>query len=328
MSDLLPTSYIDVAVYILVFTAYFMVMEVMFVTVSRRMSGRDAVNRRLGQYGNGTSRANTADLVDQVGHHQSAIAPKRSGWGPQFFLRLSEQAGVKWRLITLVSVLLLPPAVAMLTAFVLTRSLLAAATIALLVAAAFPLLFLLVMRTRRIQKFESQLPDALDTIVRSIRAGHPLPASIQMVVREFDNPIGEEFAKAGDELTYGLDMEAAMRNMNSRLQQHDLALVVSAISIQSKSGGNLSEILSNLASVVRERTRMRMKVRAMSAEGRLSAVVLSLLPIVVFFVLSVTAPAYYGEIWQYGIVYPIFIAAGIWMMIGNFIMWHLVSFEI
>ncbi|MEM9355944.1 MAG: type II secretion system F family protein [Pseudomonadota bacterium] len=328
MADLLPTTYIDVAVYILVFTAYFMVMEVVFVTVARRISGRDAVNRRLGQYGNRTSQASTADLIDQVGRHQSAITTKRAGWGPQFFIRLSEQAGVKWRLFNFVSIVLIPLALSMLAAYLLTRSLIAAFAIALLVATVFPLLFLLIMRFRRIQKFETQLPDALDTIVRSIRAGHPLPASIQMVVREFDNPIGEEFAKAGDELTYGLDMEAAMRNMNSRLQQHDLALVVSAVSIQSKSGGNLSEILSNLASVVRERTRMRMKVRAMSAEGRLSAVVLSLLPIVVFFVLSVTAPAYYGEIWQYGIVYPIFIAAGIWMMIGNFIMWRLVSFEI
>ena len=159
-----------------------MVMEVVFVTVARRMSGREAVNRRLGQYGNGTSRANTTDLVDQVSRHQSAIAPKRSGWGPQFFVRLSEQAGVSWQLTNFISVVLLPPALAMLAAFFLTQSLIAASTIALLVVAIFPLLFLLIMRSRRIQKFESQLPDALDTIVRSIRAGHPLPASIQMVV--------------------------------------------------------------------------------------------------------------------------------------------------
>ena len=108
-------------------------------------------------------------------------------------------------------------------------------------------------------------------------------------------------------MTYGMDLETAMRNLNSRVRQHDLSLVVSAISIQTKSGGNLSEILSNLASVVRERTRMRLKVRALSAEGRWSAIVLSMLPFALFAFLSFTAPDYYGEVWRFNIVYPIFI---------------------
>ncbi|MGI9423364.1 MAG: type II secretion system F family protein [Hyphomicrobiaceae bacterium] len=324
----MPASYVDIAIYVLLFTAYFMVIEVVFFSVARQISGREAVNRRLGGGGAALHRGDGTEFVDQWEQQRGTFLDTDTKWGPQTLVRLSQQAGVRWRLWNLIVIPLLPAVVAGAGVYLTTRSIAAAVVLAAVAATMGPLLYLLVMRTRRIRKFESQLPDALDTIVRSIRAGHPLPSSIQMVVREYSDPIGKEFGQAADELTFGMDMETAMRNMNNRLRQHDLALVVSAISIQSKSGGNLTEILGNLAAVIRDRTRMRMKVRALSSEGRLSAIVLSSLPIALFFILSVTAPAFYGDIWQYGVVYPIFIAAGIWMAIGNLVMWRLVSFEI
>ena len=328
MMDLLPANYIEVAIYVLLFTAYFLVIEVVFFSVGRQLSGREAVSRRLGAAAAATIGGDGTELAAQWERQRITLQRSERSWGPQSFVRLSQQAGVQWHLWKLIVVPLLPASGVGAAVFLATRSLPGTVFFAAVAAILGPLTYLLIMRARRIRKFESQLPDALDTIVRSIRAGHPLPASIQMVVREYSEPIGKEFGQVADEMTFGMDLETAMRNMNGRLRQHDMALVVSAISIQAKSGGNLTEILGNLATVIRERTRMRMKVRALSSEGRLSAIVLSVLPIALYFILSATAPAFYGDIWQYSIVYPILIAAGIWMMVGNLIMWRLVSFEI
>ncbi|MGI9394311.1 MAG: type II secretion system F family protein [Boseongicola sp.] len=180
---------------------------------------------------------------------------------------------------------------------------------------------------RRLRRFESQLPEALDTIVRSLRAGHPTTAAIQMVAREFPKPLGDEFEILSNEITYGLDLETAMRNMAARVRLHDLGMIVSAIALHARSGGNLSEILTNLAGVIRERMRLRLKVRALSAEGRFSAITLSLLPFILFGALSLVAPGFYGAVWGNPLIYPIFIGAGIWMGIGNLIMWRMVNIE-
>jgi tight adherence protein B len=161
-----------------------------------------------------------------------------------------------------------------------------------------------------------------------MRAGHPAQAAMRMVVRELPDPVGTEFAIVADELTYGLDLETAMKNMNRRVGQQDLGLLVAAIGLQAKSGGNLAEILGNLSKVIRERLRMRLKVKALSAEARFSALVLSILPVGLFALLHVIAPGYYGEVWKTAIVKPLLAGALIWMMIGDYVMYRMVRFEI
>ena len=104
------------------------------------------------------------------------------------------------------------------------------------------------MRKRRHGKFAAQFPDAMDIIVRSLRAGHPVPVAVGLVAQELPDPIGTEFGIAADEITYGADVETAMRNLYFRVGQEDLPLFVTAVSIQGSTGGNLSEILSNLSS--------------------------------------------------------------------------------
>ena len=103
-------------------------------------------------------------------------------------------------------------------------------------------------RGRRQKKFGAQFPDALDIIVRSLRAGHPVPIAITMVAREMADPIGTEFGIVADEITYGADLETGMRNLYFRIGQDDLPLFVTAVAIQSSTGGNLGEILENLSS--------------------------------------------------------------------------------
>ncbi len=191
-----------------------------------------------------------------------------------------------------------------------------------------PYLTLRIMRSRRQKKFGAQFPDAIDIIVRSLRAGHPVPIAVSMVARELPDPIGSEFGLVGDEITYGADLETAMRNLYSRVGQDDLPLFVTAVAIQASTGGNLGEILDNLSAVIRSRFKMRRKVKALAAEGRASALILSSLPIVLFGAIQLSSPDFYGSVWQYDITKTVLGMAVGWMLTGNFVMYRMVNFKI
>jgi tight adherence protein B len=193
---------------------------------------------------------------------------------------------------------------------------------------ALPLLVLRFKRKRRQKKFSSQFPDAIDIIVRSLRAGHPVPVAITMVSRETPDPVGSEFGIVADEITYGADLETAMRNLFFRVGTDDLPLFVTAVAIQSSTGGNLGEILQNLSAVIRERFKMRRKIRALAAEGRASALILSSLPILMFAVIWFLVPNFYGSVWDDSLTKIVLAIAGGWMGVGNFIMYRLVNFRI
>jgi tight adherence protein B len=191
-----------------------------------------------------------------------------------------------------------------------------------------PLLILRTLRNRRQKAFGAQFPDALDMIVRSLRAGHPVPIAISMVSREMKDPIGTEFGIISDEITYGADLETAMRNLYFRVGQDDLPLFVTAVAIQGSTGGNLGEILENLSSVIRDRFKMRRKIRALAAEGRASALILSSLPIGIFLIIQLIAPDFYASVWDQHLTKIGLGAAATWMLLGNLIMWRMVNFRI
>src|SRR5262249_36472663 len=174
--------------------------------------------------------------------------------------------------------------------------------------------------TRRQNKPQARLPGAADILVRSLRAGHPVASAVRLVARDLPDPIGTEFGIVADEMTYGLDLETAMDNLGSRVGQKDLSLIVIATRIQTSTGGNLAEILSTMSKVVRESLKLRMKVKALSAEGRCSAFVLSILPFALFGVLSVVSPRFYGDIWDEPVVQGALAASVLWLMIGNIVM--------
>jgi tight adherence protein B len=191
-----------------------------------------------------------------------------------------------------------------------------------------PYVGLRILRGRRQKRFGLQFPDAIDIIVRSLRAGHPVPIAVSMVAREMPDPIGSEFGIAADEVTYGADLETAMRNLYFRVGQDDLPLFVTAVAIQGATGGNLGEILQNLSTVIRQRFKMRRKVKALAAEGRMSALMLSSLPIAVFFVIHLIAPDFYGSVWQFDLTKFVLAGAILWMLLGNLAMYRLVNFKI
>lgn len=191
-----------------------------------------------------------------------------------------------------------------------------------------PLAILKFMKSQRQKAFGAQFPDALDIIVRSLRSGHPVPVAISMVAREMPDPVGTEFGIVADEITYGADLETGMRNLYFRLGQEDLPLFVTAVAIQSSTGGNLSEILQNLSSVIRQRFKMRRKIRALASEGRASAMILSSLPIALFLIVQVIAPEFYASVWHEDLTKIILGCAAGWMAVGNLIMYRMVNFKI
>ncbi len=208
------------------------------------------------------------------------------------------------------------------------ENLLEACGAALFCCTLLPLLVLKFKRARRQRKFGAQFPDALDIIVRSLRAGHPVPIAITMVAREMADPVGGEFGIVADEITYGADLETGMRNLYFRIGQDDLPLFVTAVAIQSSTGGNLGEILENLSAVIRQRFKMRRKIRALASEGRASAMILSSLPILMFLVIQVVTPEFYASVWHEDLTKMCLAAAGCWMGVGNFIMYRMVNFKI
>jgi tight adherence protein B len=242
--------------------------------------------------------------------------------------RLILQSGLTIGLGRLAAIVGAASAVAFGAVMIFRGNLAEAIVVALLSATVLPLLTLHMLRRRRQNKFSAQFPDALDIVVRSLRAGHPVPIAINMVGREMPDPIGSEFGIVTDEITYGADLETAMRNLYARIGSDDLPLFVTAIAIQTSTGGNLGEILQNLSGVIRQRFKMRRKIRALAAEGRASAMILSSLPIGLFFVILWIVPDFYGSVWHIPLTKELLGGAAFWMAVGNLVMFKMVNFKI
>lgn len=161
-----------------------------------------------------------------------------------------------------------------------------------LVLGSLPYLYLRIKRARRLAEIEAQLPEALDFLARSMRAGHAFSISLEMLGGETPDPLGQEFRVLFNELNLGAPLEAAMANLAGRIPLLDVQLFVSSVLLQRQTGGNLSEILLRLAHVIRERFRLKGQVRAASAHGRLTAAVLTVLPFVLMIALLIIAPGY------------------------------------
>jgi tight adherence protein B len=299
--------------------------EALYLLFAGKKDYRSGVNRRLRIAG---SEANRERVLVQLRRERGLSADGDTLLPTAWFNRLVVQSGVKvdaWRV-----------AIAVLSAGLVTfvgvltwrQSLVTAAAAAVPAMALLPLLVLKTLRKRRQAAFGERFPDAIDIIVRSLRAGHPVPVAISMVGRELPDPVGTEFGMVADELAYGADIETALRNMMQRVGQEDLPLFVTSVSIQATTGGNLSEILENLSNVIRERFKMRRKIRGLSAEGRASAMILNLTPFAVFMLVNFVSPDFYGSVWDRPSVPYVFGGALFWMAVGNAIMRRMVNFKI
>jgi len=155
-----------------------------------------------------------------------------------------------------------------------------------------PIWNILKKKRKRMEKFQGQLPEALDLVARALRAGQALSGALKMVADEMDDPIGDEFDKTLNEINFGVGVPEALKNLANRVDCLDLKFFVIAVVIQRETGGNLAEILENIARIIRERFKLHGRIRILAAEGKLSAIILTGLPFITAFVLFLANPEY------------------------------------
>ncbi|HVI31100.1 type II secretion system F family protein [Phenylobacterium sp.] len=211
---------------------------------------------------------------------------------------------------------------------VLTKTVLLALPVALLVGLGGPIFYLKYMAADRAKKLGFQLPQALEIIVRSLEAGHPVPTAIALVGREMLDPIGSEFGMAADEISYGATMEQAIERMAERCQHPDVDLFAATVRLQERAGGNLTGLLKLNASTVRERHKMRLKIKAASSEGRASAMILTLAPFIAIGFIVITSPNFYGDVIHERFVQIGLGILGVWMFIGNMVMRRMIDMRL
>ena len=191
-----------------------------------------------------------------------------------------------------------------------------------------PIAIAMFKRSKRFGKFEKGLPGALDMMVSALRAGHSLIAAMGLVARESPDPIGTEFRICFEEQNYGLEMKTAIDNLLNRIPMQDLRIVATAIMIQKETGGNLAEVLDKTSWVIRERFRLKRQVATHTAQGRMTGIVLTLLPIILGIALYFVNPTLMSILWTRPIGIKLLWVASIMIVIGGLIIRHIVNMEV
>lgn len=190
---------------------------------------------------------------------------------------------------------------------------------------AIPYLFLLQKRKLRLRRFSELLPEAIDLMSRGLRAGQALPATIETIAQESDEPLCSEFRRAADEHSFGLPFREAMINLSHRVPVADLQFVVTAILVQKETGGNLAAILDKASHVIRERVRVAGQLRTRTAQGRLTGWILCALPFAMFVLMNILNPGYAKLLFQDPMGQKWLTIAGIMMLIGIVIIRKIVN---
>lgn len=194
--------------------------------------------------------------------------------------------------------------------------------------AAVPYLYVLRARDKRMIKFDEQLPDALDLMGRALRAGHAFPTALKMVGDEASEPLASEFVIVFDEVNFGISMQDALMNLATRVPSTDLRYFVIAVLIQRETGGNLSELLSNISKIIRDRIKLLGQVRVLSAEGKASAWVLGLLPFGAALMIQLTNPKFLEILYTDPGGRKMIAVAGVMMVIGVIAMRKIIKIRV
>lgn len=310
---------------ILVFAAVFSAVQA-GVGLFRTAKVKHKVNRRLllAERTGGTIAELVVELRKQRGLNAAGYAKGGWAWLSQLIVR----SGVPYDGRRWLGGLIAAAIVGAVAAAVVTRQLIAAPVGALLLGAGGPVFFLNFMANRRAMALGKQLPQALEIIVRSLEAGHPVPTAVALVGREMSDPIGSEFGMVADEIAYGATLEQAVNRMSLRCQHQDLDLFAATVRLQERSGGNLTGLLKLNASTVRDRLRMRLKIKAATSEGRASAMILSAAPFVAAGAILVMSPSFYIDVINEPLMQVGLGVIGTWMLIGNLVMRKMIDMRI
>ncbi len=229
--------------------------------------------------------------------------------------RLLEQSGLSWSVAQFLTLTFAGAALGLALALVLGAP--AGWTIVACIAvAALPLVHVLARKSKRLVEIDRQLPDAMDMMSRALRAGHAFPSALKMVGDEMNDPIAAEFRVAFDEVNYGIPMQDALLNLATRVPITDFRYFVIAVLIQRETGGNLAELLGNIAAIIRARHKLTGTIRVLSAEGRLSAWILCALPFVLAGAISLLNPEFLGVLRTDPVGIRLVMGALVMMLIG------------
>jgi tight adherence protein B len=330
--------WIRAAVLVCIFGAIVLVVEVLVrAFVESRAQGK-AINLRLTMIGSGRTSAETLNLLRRSESTVPQGLPPGIDRVARKLERMLTQAQMTIPTARLMLFVLIAPVAIFFVILLLMAvrwgvgmsfgRLFISGTFAVALGAAVPIMALNFRATRMRNKMQDQFPVALDVFVRGLRAGHPIAAALDLLTVEMPDPIGSQFGIAVDEVTYGAELRDALQNMAERWDLDDMRMFVVSLSVQNETGGNLAEILENLSKVIRERQAMMMKVRALSSEGRMTAVMLTGLPIFTFTMLFLFNPRFFLDVAGDSMFVPGFTGLIILYLIGFFTIRRMVDLKV
>jgi tight adherence protein B len=310
-------------IYGLVFFAAILAIESLYWLIYELRGNKKTINRRLTLGEKSAAKGQVLDILRRergFADFNSPTLTRLNDFFVQTGLRVSKTALTLWTLMV--------AAVISVPLWTLVLPQWQAAGIGLIGAPALVGLYLSITRRRRIERFAQQLPDSLDIIVRGLRVGHPFSSAIELVAREMRDPIGSELGITADEMTFGQDVVTAVSNLHRRVGQEDLVFLAIAVSVQSQTGGNLADVLARLATLMRERVTMRLKIKALSAEGRLSGWFLSAMPFILFGAIQLIAKDYFGGLKGSPFLVPALVYGLTSLILANIAIYRMVHFKV
>ncbi|HWJ59233.1 MAG TPA: type II secretion system F family protein [Sphingomicrobium sp.] len=330
--------WIKALILVSVFMAVVLIAERLIRMVLESRGVNDSINMRLRMIASGRSREETLSLLRRAGSTVPAglppIVDRLARRGEQKLI----QAEVTMPTGRLMLIMLIAPLAIFLFLMILMAGvwgtgisggrLLISAVFAFLLGTGLPLFYFNFRATRVRKRMEEQFPVALDVFVRGLRAGHPIAAALDLLTVEMPDPIGSQFGVVVDEVTYGAELRDALQGMAERWDLDDMRMFVVSLSVQNETGGNLAEILENLSKVIRERHAMMMKVRALSSEGRMTAVMLTVLPIFTFVMLFILNPRFFLDVAGDPMFVPGFTMLGILYCIGFYTIRRMIDLKV
>lgn len=330
MSETLPGNSFIVLM-VLVFVALLLLFEFLYV-VWRSRHGPEAkkLNKRLQALSAARDKTNPTKLLRQRMLSELPTLERRLAQIPRLHAldRLILQSGLNWT----VGKLLAGCFASGLFVWLLVGSLMPLTTLLAMFSfaggAAIPLVYVRIKKASRMLRIQKQLPDALDLITRALRAGHAFSSALKMSGEELVEPIAGEFRTVHDEVNFGVSLQQALSHLSDRVPLTDVRYFVVAVLIQRESGGNLTEILTNLSRLIRERLKLFARIKVLSSEGRLSAWILGLMPFALAGIMNIFNPTFMGPLWTDPIGITIVQTMLVLMAIGVLILIKIVKIRV
>jgi tight adherence protein B len=326
-----------ILILVLIFASVLLLSERLISGIRRARGTSSAINQRLRMIGGGATRAETINLLRRHNLDLASRVPPVVQPLMRSVERTLHAAGIFLPTSQLLILLAAAPLIILAAIIVVllgagapvgTGRLVLLATFALVIGTIIPLLVLRAKAQKRVRKMQEQFPVALDVFVRGLRAGHPVAAALDLLTVEMPDPIGSQFGIVVDEVTYGANMRDSLTALAERWDLDDMRMFVVCLAVQNETGGNLAEILENLSKVIRDRASMLMKVRALSSEGRMTGVILTLLPVATFGGLFLLNPRFYLEVADDPLFLPGFLSLVLLYAIGFFTIRRMIDLKV